>query len=119
MRGEHVHNKLVRDGIPELIRRAGKTPVCRIAAEEEFGKLLQEKLYEEVREFVASGEVEELADILEVVAALAERKGVGLQELLAMAAAKREKRGGFAGRIVLEKVLEKNAVAGGKNENLP
>ena len=119
LRDERVLNKLVRDGVPELIRRAGKIPVCRIASGEEYGKLLQEKLYEEVREYSASGEVEELADILEVVAGLAERKGLGLEELLALAAAKRRQKGGFAGRTVLEKVIEKNTAAGGKNEILP
>ena len=97
------------DRIFELIREEGKIPLWRsTAGEEEYRLLLREKLWEEVREFVHTGKEEELADILEVVRALAERQGVGMEELTALAAEKRRQRGGFKRRIVLEKVMEKD-----------
>lgn len=105
---EKIYNKLVRDRIPELVREEGKIPLWRTAGEEEYRLLLREKLWEEVREFVHTGKEEELADILEVVRALAERQGVGMEELTALAAEKRRQRGGFKRRIVLEKVMEKD-----------
>jgi hypothetical protein len=54
-----------------------------------------------VEEFIASGDdPEELADILEVLYALAEQAGSGPQQLEGLRAAKAEERGGFGDRII-------------------
>ena len=95
------YNKLVRDRIPEMIRAQGETPVVRVLDEAEYRRCLEDKLDEEVAEFHASGDIEELADILEVVYALCRAKGHTLEELREVCLAKREKRGGFDGRIFL------------------
>jgi predicted house-cleaning noncanonical NTP pyrophosphatase (MazG superfamily) len=93
--------KLVRDRIPEIIRAEGLDPVIYTADAEEYGTRLRDKLREEVAEFIASdNDPEELADILEVLYALAEQMGTSRQQLEELRAAKAEKRGGFAERII-------------------
>ena len=95
--------KLVRDKIPEIVARergSGKAS-SRVAGAREFSRLLRDKLREEVAEFLASGKPEELADILEVVRALAEEAGIRPRELEAIRRRKAKKRGGFGGRKVM------------------
>ncbi len=96
-----VYNKLVRDRIPEIIKESGKNACIRKADEAEYKHLLRQKLLEEVNEFMESGSSEELADILEVVAALGRTHGFSFADLVEMAEEKRKDRGGFEERIVL------------------
>ncbi|HEY5986539.1 MAG TPA: nucleoside triphosphate pyrophosphohydrolase [Streptosporangiaceae bacterium] len=94
-------SKLVRDKIPAIIRAKGQHAITRVANAEEYGLLLRAKLSEEVAEFLASDDdPEELADILEVLFALAEYVGTGPEQLEKLRAVKALERGGFAGRIV-------------------
>lgn len=95
------YNKLVRDNIPAIIEAQGETPVTRVLDGEEYLLQLEKKLDEEVAEFHGSGDPEELADILEVVYALGEAKGLSKEELLSLYQAKHDARGGFAQRIFL------------------
>ena len=96
-----VYNKLVRDKIPAIIEAQGERPNIRILDEGEFSQLLEEKLDEEVGEFHRDRNLEELADILEVVYALAEDLGHSREELLQVNQSKYDKRGGFRDRIFL------------------
>jgi predicted house-cleaning noncanonical NTP pyrophosphatase (MazG superfamily) len=96
-----VYNKLVRDRIPEIIQASGKNACIRKADETEYKDLLRQKLLEEVNEYMESGSSEELADILEVVAALGSTHGLSFADLVEMAEKKRKERGGFEERIVL------------------
>ena len=96
-----VYNKLVRDKIPEMIRSQGETPRIRILEQEEYTACLEAKLDEEVSEYHKERNLEELADILEVVYALAEDLGHTRQELEAAYERKHEARGGFRDRIFL------------------
>ena len=91
--------KLVRDKIPEIIEASGATPLTRILETEEYLTCLEAKLDEEVQEFHESKLPEELADILEVVYALAEARGCSRQQLQEVFDAKHAARGGFAKRI--------------------
>lgn len=70
-----VYNKLVRDRIPEIIAASGKRCDTRILSEEEYLAMLRTKLHEELAEYEESGELEELADILEILYALADLQG--------------------------------------------
>jgi predicted house-cleaning noncanonical NTP pyrophosphatase (MazG superfamily) len=95
------HGKLVRDKIPQIIRSKGQVPVIYTADSEEYHIRLRDKLREEVEEYLASdNDREELADILEVLYALARQAGTDQQQLEKLRAAKAEKRGGFADRII-------------------
>lgn len=95
------HGKLVRDKIPQIIRSKGQEPVIHTASPEEYNIHLRDKLKEEVDEFLASdNDPEELADILEVLHALAGQAGIDRQQLEKLRAAKAEKRGEFVDRII-------------------
>jgi predicted house-cleaning noncanonical NTP pyrophosphatase (MazG superfamily) len=91
--------KLVRDKIPEIIQASGATPLTRILETEEYLSCLETKLDEEVQEFHESKSPEELADILEVVYALAEAHGCSREQLQQIFDAKHTARGGFEKRI--------------------
>lgn len=93
--------KLVRDRIPDLVRSTGRRPETRVADPGEYASLLRAKLYEEAGEYVASGDPAELADLLEVVHALAALHGMSPADLEASRSAKHSERGGFSERIVL------------------
>lgn len=101
-----IYNKLVRDKILEIIKASGKNCDIHIAAKEEYTKLLEEKLQEEVNEYLKDKNLEELADILEVVFGLAGTLGYTEEELIKVSDDKARERGGFKDRIVLEKVEE-------------
>ena len=62
-----IYNKLVRDNIPEIMIKNKAKPVTRILSDEEYLIELNKKLLEEVKEYLESGEIEELADIEEVI----------------------------------------------------
>lgn len=94
-------NKLVRDRIPEIIEKEGGKPVTRTLELEEYSRYLEKKLDEEVAEYHESKELEELADVLEVVYALAKLRGYSVKELEAAYQKKHEARGGFEDRVFL------------------
>ena len=99
-----VHNKLVRDRIPEIIASQGKTAHTRILDSEEYIRMLERKLDEEVGEYHRDKTPEELADILEVVLALAESRGCSREALAEIYGRKHESRGGFRDRVFLVSV---------------
>ncbi|MFC4908605.1 nucleoside triphosphate pyrophosphohydrolase [Actinomadura gamaensis] len=101
MATDQAGEKLVRDRIPEIIRSGGRVPDVRTASAEEYAGLLRAKLREEVDEYLADGDPAELADVLEVLHALAAWHGMAPAELEAARAAKAGERGGFGGRVVL------------------
>nr|WP_314144380.1 nucleoside triphosphate pyrophosphohydrolase [uncultured Rhodococcus sp.] len=97
--------KLVRDLIPSIIEASGRVPKYRTLESEGYGNALIDKLFEEAQEFRDStpeNRPEELADVLEVVRALAAHLGLTDAVLDGLAADKRAERGGFAQRIWLE-----------------
>ena len=99
-----TYHKLVRDKIPEIIENDGKKCITRALSQEEYLKELRRKLDEEVQEYHESGDHEELADILEVVYALATATGCAEDALNTIRREKAQKRGGFSKRILLETV---------------
>ena len=100
------YNKLVRDRIPEIISSAGKTCSIEILSSENYLCMLDAKLDEELAEYHADQNIEELADLLEVIRATAIARGYSLEELERVRAEKAAKRGGFENRILLKEVLE-------------
>ena len=96
-----VYNKMVRDKIPQIIKDQGEVPHIRILSDAEYSEALDQKLKEETGEFFAEKNLEELADILEVVYAQAENLGFTKEELHVCYERKHKKRGGFHNRVFL------------------
>ena len=96
-----LYNKLVRDKIPEIIAQQGESANIRILSDKAYTAALEQKLDEETAEFHKEKNLEELADILEVVYALADDLGYSKDDLLHAYNQKHEKRGGFQNRIFL------------------
>ncbi|MCM3225656.1 nucleoside triphosphate pyrophosphohydrolase [Terribacillus saccharophilus] len=105
-----TYNKLVRDRIPTIIQQAGKAPKTRVLDEDRYVEELKLKLLEEANEILKAEEhnevVEEAADLLEVLHALLEAKGIALKDIELVRQQKREERGGFEDRVFLIEVNE-------------
>lgn len=107
---EKVYNKLVRDKIPEIIGNDGCKPIIRVLNNEEYKKQLEIKLLEEYNEVLntttTEERIEELADMIEVIRALAFIENKELEDVIECADVKLSKRGGFEKKIFLERVLD-------------
>lgn len=105
-----IYNKLVRDRIPEIIE---KTCTTRILDEKEYIEEICKKTQEELAEYVEAEtkehKVEELADLLELVNALAQYEGITLEDVEKVRKEKAEKRGGFGERVFLIEVSDNEA----------
>ena len=101
------YNKLVRDRIPEIIEASGKSCVTEILSDKAYLRLVDAKLDEELAEYHSDQNIEELADLLEVIYSAAMARGYTLEQLESVRAAKAEKRGAFANKILLKEVIEK------------
>lgn len=101
-----VYNKLVRDKIPEIIEADNCVCSTRIMDDEEYLQALNTKLQEELKEYLESGDVEELADLEEVLRAVLKAKKVSYEEFEKIRTTKANKRGAFDKRIFLESVDE-------------
>ena len=96
------YNKLVRDKIPEIIKNKGGVSVMHIADDVEYWEKLEEKLQEEVNEFMEDQSIEEVADILEVIDAICDFKNFSREELQKIKDEKAGERGKFRDKIILE-----------------
>ena len=101
-----TYNKLVRDKIPEIIKNNGANPKTRILNDNEYLDELNKKLQEELAEYLDSGNVEELADIEEVLRAILDAKKVAFSDFENIRLSKSNKRGAFKNKIFLETVDE-------------
>ena len=97
-----MSEKLVRDWIPWIIRSQVRDCECRVADDDEYPVMLIDKLDEEIAEFKAERNLEELADIMEVLFALAKEMGYEESDLIEENARKRGERGSFEDRIVMK-----------------
>lgn len=102
---KRTYNKLVRDKIPEIIEAKGEKAVTKILTDEEYWSSLFEKALEELNEVKTADDLDEtkkeLADLLEVVRAMAEQKGFSLSEIIEEADRKASQRGKFENKIFL------------------
>ena len=102
-----IYNKLVRDKIPEIIEASGKTCETEILSNEEYLQMLDTKLDEELAEYNQEQNIEELADLLEVLYATAKARGYSIEELEQVRIKKQKSRGGFDMKILLKSVQSK------------
>ena len=100
------YNKLVRDKVPEKIKKEGKVPKFHVANEEEYWEKLKEKLEEEVGEFLISNNKEELADILEVLEEIYRFKNFDKKEIEKIKEKKIKEKGSFNEKIILDETWD-------------
>lgn len=100
------YDKLIRDRIPEIIERSGKKCTVEVLDDETYIKYLDSKLNEELAEYQADKSIEELADLLEVIYAVAVARGYSFEKLEQIRKEKAEKRGRFEKKLLLKGVID-------------
>ena len=107
---EKIYNKLVRDNIPEIIKKDGNVPIIRYLDDNDFLLELKNKLSEEYQEVLNANNsnelLEELADMLEVITYIAKVHNKTLDDIINIAKIKKDKKGGFDKKIFLEKEVQ-------------
>ena len=94
-----IYDKLVRDKIPEIIEKSGKQCEMEILSDEKYLEMIDKKLDEELAEYHKDKNIEELADLLEVIYAATKARGYSIEELEKVRTEKAEKRGSFDKKI--------------------
>jgi predicted house-cleaning noncanonical NTP pyrophosphatase (MazG superfamily)/mannose-6-phosphate isomerase-like protein (cupin superfamily) len=98
---EENSSKVIRDRIPEIIRLSGRKCVVNELSDFSFLPELEKKLKEELKEYLESKKLEELADLLEIIYRIAELRGSSKDGLDALRLRKKEEKGGFEKNLFL------------------
>lgn len=105
-----IHNKLVRDKIPQIIKNSGKTPVIKTLNQDIYLTELRKKANEELNEYLSAKTneeaIEELADLLEIIHSFAEIHDSSIDEVEKIRVKKAEERGGFKDKVFLIEVQD-------------
>jgi predicted house-cleaning noncanonical NTP pyrophosphatase (MazG superfamily) len=99
-----IKNKLVRDLIPQIIINNGQKPTTHVLDKDRYKEELDIKLREELDEYIKDDNCEELVDLLEVIYAIAQFKGLSKDELEQLRLKKARERGSFDEKIFLEAI---------------
>lgn len=105
------YNKLVRDYFPELMKEKGREVEYEVLGSTQYSEKLMEKFNEEVNKFQNAGTdrlLGEIVDLLEVIYAVAEHRGITESEVEFMRQLKKNRSGGFRKKIMLKTLAEKN-----------
>lgn len=101
--------KLVRDKIPEIIKNAGESDhynINRCSDDVTYREKLLEKIKEEAAELSSKPNLEEMADVMEVVLAIAKNFGYSKEDVEKYREKKKEEKGGFEAGYLLEMLLQ-------------
>lgn len=98
-----VYDKLVRDKIPHIIEASGNKCEIEKVSDEVALEYLYKKLGEEVNELLEDKNLDEIADVMEVLFAIGKKYGYSEDDVLCRRNEKREARGGFDDNLVLKK----------------
>lgn len=106
-----IHNKLVRNKVPQIIRENQQIPITRKLDEEDFINELLRKLEEEIQEVIGARNdkeelTKEIGDVYEVLDAIMDLYKLDKNLVLELQERKRQERGGFEEKIYLESVEE-------------
>lgn len=99
-----MKHKLVRDKIPDIILKNNKKPLFHVAGATEYTDYLRDKLFEEVEEYREEENLEELADIVEVIHGIVINKGKTIEEFEEIRIKKVLERGSFTKKIILDDI---------------
>lgn len=99
-----LYRKLVRDNIPNICITNNQKPKYKVLNDKEYKAALNKKLKEETKEYTRSNDIEELADILEVVEAIALAQGNTFEDVLKIKETKANKNGKFEKKYFLDSV---------------
>lgn len=97
-----VYNKLVRDKITDIIEADGRMAKYRVLNNNEYREELNKKLQEEVKEYLEDNNVEELADIVEVIYGILNSMDISIEKFENVRKEKVKQRGAFQNKIFLE-----------------
>ena len=103
---KRIYHKLIRDRIPEIIETQGQCCIVKQLSDEEYLKMVDAKLDEELAEYHKDQNLEELADLMEVIYAAAEARGFTGEQLEQVRLEKKAKRGAFCKRLLLMEVRD-------------
>jgi predicted house-cleaning noncanonical NTP pyrophosphatase (MazG superfamily) len=98
------YRKLIRDNIPAIIKKDGKTCQVVVLDDKEYLVALTDKLGEELKEYQADFSMEELADMQEVINAIVKANGLSKEQFDALREKKRLTNGGFDKKLMLLEV---------------
>ena len=105
-----TYNKLIRDKIPEIIKKNGANPKISVLEKEQFKNALKEKLVEEAKELLEAKTddeiLNELSDVLQLVESIALNNDTTLAKVEKQKEKKKVERGGFDKKLFLEYVDE-------------
>ena len=101
----NTYYKLVRDNIPQLIKKEGKKAIIKKIEKSDFKYYLKIKLKEEVDEILKSESksdlTERIADVIEVIDYLAEEYNINKSEITKAKKDKLTKKGKYDKRTLL------------------
>lgn len=103
------YNKLVRDYYPELLKQKGKTTEIEVLGGCQYSEKLMENFDEGVSNFKKANSdrlLSEIIDLLEIVYAIADHRGITESEVDFMRQLKKNQSGGFKKRIMLKSISE-------------
>lgn len=107
-----IYNKLIRDRIPEIIKKDGNTADIIILSDDEFKQAVKEKLIEEATEVLKADNrddvLNELADLQEVMDTIKQIYNINTLEVNTIQAVKALQRGKFEKKLYLKSVKENN-----------
>lgn len=102
----YTYNKLIRDNNVKLMEDKGCKVTYEILDDKRYGQELDKKLQEEVSEYLADYSVEEMADVMEVIYAMLDFRGITMEEVEKVRLNKRSLKGAFKNKIFLKDVEE-------------
>ncbi|MDU2201020.1 MAG: nucleoside triphosphate pyrophosphohydrolase [Terrisporobacter othiniensis] len=98
-----IYDKLVRDRIPEIIENSGNHCEVEVVSDEVALEYLYKKLNEEVSELLDDKNLEEIADVIEVLFAIGKKYGYSEEDIFNRRKEKKSKSGGFEDNLILKK----------------
>lgn len=104
------YNKLVRDKTPKFVKQSGKKAIFEKLRDTDMIFHLNLKLREELTEYEDARSVEKIADIVEVLYAILDHKGISRNKFEKLRAKRANKLGAYKEKLFLKEIMEKDIV---------